>query len=68
MDNLKPCPFCGEKETDTAGLCKTKSILAGSIIYYVSCYKCLARGPWSLYKKPITKMWNRRAVKEGTDE
>ncbi len=54
MEQLKPCPFCGEEpavDTD------------GSLVW-IYCYHCDARGPrvqrgrWA--KKKVAEAWNRR--------
>lgn len=51
MTDLKPCPFCGEKEAIR---------LTSWGLWRCWCVKCLAKGADELYKKDAIEAWNRR--------
>jgi Lar family restriction alleviation protein len=54
-EELKPCPFCGEKAVleDTVTGIKT-------VLYYVSCLNCPATMEFSSSKEESAKAWNQR--------
>ena len=52
MPDLKPCPFCGEKEAIR---------LTSWGLWRCWCVKCLAKTADELYKKDAIEAWNRRA-------
>lgn len=54
---IKPCPFCGSKETDCNG-------------QYVSCADCHASGPDEPLpdRDWVIQRWNRRPLEEASEE
>lgn len=54
---IKPCPFCGSKETDCNG-------------HYVSCADCHASGPDEPLpdRDWVIQRWNRRPLEEASEE
>ena len=55
-DNLKPCPFCGEKEGDYL-----KVSITGSGRFSVFCGACGAEGANKHDKQEAINAWNMRA-------
>ena len=64
---LKPCPFCG---SNSLKLRKQKKIYPSEAIdedtyehieYYVSCTKCMARGPLNILSQDAERRWNGRS-------
>jgi Lar family restriction alleviation protein len=53
MPELKPCPFCGNKDQD-AFICDGRVI----------CYKCGAIGPLKKTKEAAIAAWNNRIKEE----
>ena len=58
MEDLKPCPFCGEEMGE----------LAGTGWVYVICRQCDARGPDMRRAEKAIKLWNTRAPAPILDE
>lgn len=62
MEKLKPCPFCGAKETDED---KPLSVFAGfrGSEWTVECERCGANLGWGSYiqQEDAIEAWNRRA-------
>lgn len=60
MAELRPCPFCGAKETD-----KDQPINIGWVIeddvYGVNCDRCGANGGYHDDRVEAIEAWNRRA-------
>ena len=52
MPELKPCPFCGNKEI--------KIIIAAFGLKYAHCYGCETSGGEYLTQKEIREAWNTR--------
>lgn len=50
---MKPCPFCGGKETSVCRFEIGKS-------YWVQCKNCKAEGPISIYEDQVKELWNER--------
>ncbi|MBO4284288.1 MAG: Lar family restriction alleviation protein [Clostridia bacterium] len=62
MDELKPCPFCGGKETDD--LLSLYMGFGGSE-WIVECDRCGANLGWRNYnREEAIEAWNRRASDE----
>lgn len=60
--NLKPCPFCGEKNTRIR-----RWEVGGTTRHYeysVICMHCGAEGPSDLNESGAVEMWNMRRVEE----
>ena len=59
MEELEPCPYCG---------CETAAMHGGAdnstMMYWVSCLSCGARGGRAFSKDDAAKKWNRRAAPE----
>lgn len=56
MSELKPCPFCGERET-------LKPWQADAIEYWtVICESCVAEGPTSITEAEAIAAWNARSA------
>lgn len=51
MSELKPCPFCGSKETILMKLSKGWTII---------CNRCAVEGPYKKFKNHAIKAWNKR--------
>jgi Lar family restriction alleviation protein len=64
MKELKPCPFCGERDQKVfLGIPKTKD-------WFVQCQTCQTTGPTGGDRESAVFQWNERAptptlVKEG---
>lgn len=56
MEELKPCPFCG----DEAGAVSEYDIANGGSVYYIECKKCHAKTSKYLAAKYASEAWNRR--------
>ena len=56
-DQLKPCPFCGEKKL----LRRSNGRIGARIIYFIECEKCFGRAGWALVEGWAIRRWNRRA-------
>ena len=51
MAELKPCPFCGNKDVELRfRTMNLNSDLNGMDYYYVECHNCYGTGPW-IYRK-----------------
>ena len=63
MDKLKPCPFCGARETDTnkAGWRMVYMIESRYGCFEVYCRKCGATGALKDSMRAAKMAWNRRA-------
>lgn len=48
MNKLKPCPFCGEKNSFSLILCRTECV----------CHKCGAKGPKTDIESNAEPLWN----------
>ena len=57
-ENLKPCPFCGRKDTLHFDRYKSNDSWWG----YIECTECIATGPVAKLKKDAVEAWNRRPV------
>ena len=64
MAELKPCPFCGEKENIKVGEVPIGNY--ANLFYKVTCRTCGASSGLDRDKETIIKAWNRRAY-EHTD-
>ena len=54
MSDLKPCPFCNNKNLTIWRVC-------GSLRFYVECGICHWCGKTKLFKFRAKRAWNRRA-------
>ena len=50
---LKPCPFCGEKEL---------GVVEDDAEVFVRCYECGVRGPWTDSANRARVIWNIRIL------
>ena len=63
MKKLKPCPFCGQRETNNATLRFEENYGNGTPEDYwcfISCGKCLTEGPASKSHSAAARKWNKR--------
>ena len=58
MADLKPCPFCGNKEV---------AIRKGKYMWWGVCIACGASGAYKSRKAEAIEAWNRR-VGDGTEK
>lgn len=58
MPNLKPCPFCGEKDRLALNKCET------DFPYRVECRMCGCEGPNDIDEDEATWLWNNREYPE----
>ena len=54
MDELKPCPFCGESAVET----RTDD---NGISWYIFCNDCGVMCGYAMSKKDAIEAWNRRS-------
>ncbi|ENK7136053.1 Lar family restriction alleviation protein [Enterobacter roggenkampii] len=59
MSELKPCPFCGQKNLLISH--QNRNICS------VVCFDCGGEGPEELSRKEAITSWNRRAGDEAND-
>lgn len=57
MTDLKPCPFCGRKDSVSINHYKSD----GEWFSYVECKECVASGPVGRQTIDAIEAWNRRA-------
>ena len=58
MAELKPCPFCGGRNTGIMAMLPFNDEL---VAYYVCCFGCGARTAAQEDEQFATEAWNRRA-------
>lgn len=58
-DDLKPCPFCGSRETSTSYATNTEGVVSSR---FVECEDCAAMGPAVDVDALAIAAWNRRAA------
>lgn len=73
MDNLKPCPFCGEQELLELEICdhgENKRNLGYRFTARVVCLSCFGQcgthgfhKDGEIAKRAVSRAWNRRAEK-----
>ena len=59
MDELKPCPFCGRKQSKMFDIYQL-----GFRQYWVKCSRCFCQGPIMLFRQDAVDAWNRRTQPE----
>ena len=64
MPDLKPCPFCGSKDT---GVYEIRSENC-STFRYILCRTCGAKSQAFFQERNAVEAWNRRAGKEDKHE
>ena len=52
--DLKPCPFCGDKEPGVSNLANLNTI------FRVGCYECESLGPTRKTEQEAIEAWNNR--------
>lgn len=60
---MKPCPFCGSQNIrESKEFEMQKNGHLKSVVIYISCQKCFAKGPSSIYDPDVEKSWNERKL------
>ena len=69
MEDLKPCPFCGERLAPALMIRDASHGLNN--MYQIECEidtgGCGARSGWFFWRDEAVNKWNRRATNEHTD-
>ncbi len=58
-DAPKPCPFCGRRYVGAL-----REMSFDTVKYFVSCQRCVCRGPQSLEVEICIDLWNKAVRKE----